>query len=329
MLNFPVLKYIVDYTKERISNGLNKNVEFVVCTNLTLLTQSHLDYFVANDVVISTSFDGPEDCHDANRILRNGQSSYQVFKEKLESISDHGVRNTVSALLTVTRQNINRLSDVVDEYVATGFNGIFIRILNRIGFAANCWDGIGYSVDDFITSYRKTLAYIIELNIKGTFFPEVLATILLTKIMTPFSTGFVDLQSPAGVGIAGVIYDANGDVFVSDEGRMVARATGDDAFKIGNVQTDSWGSIFSSSKLRSIVSDTVIESLPTCCYCAYQPYCGTDPVRNYIANGRIDIICKDSCKKYSAIFDTLFGYLNTNNREIHDVFWSWITGKKN
>ena len=42
-------------------------------------------------------------------------------------------------------------------------------------------------------------------------------------MLTPFATGFVDLQSPAGVGISGAIYDYDGSVYVSDEARMMAR----------------------------------------------------------------------------------------------------------
>lgn len=328
LLNYDVLKFVVNYAKELNNTGLNKHIEFVVCTNLTLLTPEQLQFFKEHKVVISTSFDGPIDCHDSNRKLRNGQSSYQTFKEKLYSITDEEMRNSVSALLTVTKQNINRLPEVVDEYVNTGFHGIFLRKLNRIGPADSGWEDIGYSVDDFISAYRETLDYIIQLNIKGVFFPEILATILLTKIMTPFSTGFVDLQSPAGVGIAGVIYDTNGNVFVSDEGRMVARAVGDFTFHIGNVTTDSWKSIFGNTTLREMVYASLIESLPTCCYCAYQPYCGSEPVKNYLVNGVVDVNCKDTCKKYKAIFDLLFEYLNTNNREVDDVLWSWVTSRR-
>ena len=38
----------------------------------------------------------------------------------------------------------------------------------------------------------------IELNKQGEFFVEDYARIILTKILTPFSTGYVDLQSPSG-----------------------------------------------------------------------------------------------------------------------------------
>jgi uncharacterized protein len=52
---------------------------------------------------------------------------------------------------------------------------------------------------------------------------EDFATILLSRILTPFATGFVDLQSPTGVGIAGVVYDYKGNVYPCDEARMLAK----------------------------------------------------------------------------------------------------------
>ena len=55
-----------------------------------------------------------------------------------------------------------------------------------------------YDMETFLTFYREALAYIIEINRNGHPFVEVFAQILLRKILTPFPTGYVDLQSPAG-----------------------------------------------------------------------------------------------------------------------------------
>ena len=44
---------------------------------------------------------------------------------------------------------------------------------------------------------------IINLNLQGFYFQESYTTLLLARILTPFSTGFMDLQSPAGAGISG------------------------------------------------------------------------------------------------------------------------------
>ncbi len=328
LLNFEALKVIVQYTRERLESMDGKKVEFVLCTNLSLLTDEQAGYLKDNDIVVSTSLDGPSEIHDRNRYLRNGKSSYDAFRNKIGLLESVGARDKVSALLTVTRNNLSHLTEVIDEYVESGFNGIFIRRLNCFGYAYSRWEDVGYSVEEFLAAYRLALTYIIDINKNGAFFQEIFATILLTKIMTPFSTGFVDLQSPAGVGISGVIYDTNGDVYVSDEARMFARVTGDDTFKIGNVSQNSYRDIICSGKLRDIVSKTIIEALPECCHCAFQPYCGIDPVKNYAANGEIDDSLSDTCRKHMGMFEIIFDYLHDNDRQVMDVFWSWVTGKK-
>ena len=126
---------------------------------------------------------------------------------------------------------------------------------------------------------------------------------ILSRILTPFSTGFVDLQSPAGAGICGVIYNYDGNVYVSDEARMLA-AMGDKTFLMGNVLKDSYEEMFDGKFLHSLIDKACLESLPVCARCAFQVYCGADPVRNYSEQG--DIVgnrpTSEACKKYKAVF---------------------------
>ena len=175
-------------------------------------------------------------------------------------------------------------------------------------------------------NYKKALDYIIKINREGIFFPEEFATILLKRILTPFSTGFVDLQSPSGAGISAVAYETNGDVYVADEGRMLAKNSGDKTFCIGNVNHDNFNQIFCSDKLIEIARQSTIEAVPGCAWCAYQPYCGCDPVRNYIQFGTFGTTNSqtDFCHKHKALFDILFDYLYQEDDATMDVFWSWI-----
>src|SRR5208282_187170 len=122
---------------------------------------------------------------------------------------------------------------------------------------------------------RTGLDYIIELNRKGVEISEAYAKILLTKILTPFTTGFVDLQSPAGAAIAVAVYNYDGDVYASDESRMLAEM-GDKRFRLGNVHADDYQTIFGGSVMAELVESSVVESLPGCCDCAFQTYCGAD-----------------------------------------------------
>jgi len=324
-LNWEALTRAV-HKAEELNTTRKKLLEFVVCTNLTGVTQEKLEFFRDHNICISTSLDGPRSLHDKNRILRKGGGTYDTFITNLQKARSVCGGRQVSALMTTTMETVDRLQEVIDEYIRLDFPGVFIRSLNPYGLAAENAQELSYSIEYFARRYEEALDYIIELNLKGTPFTEYFATILLSRILTPFSTGFVDLQSPAGAGISGVIYDYNGDVYPADEARMLSRM-GDKRFLMGNVFTDSYKEIFGGPVLREIVEKSIVEIMPGCSTCVYHTYCGADPIRNYLETG--DIIGKrpgsSFCEKNMAIFEILLRKLRDADEDVMDVFWSWIT----
>src|SRR5439155_22131283 len=126
-----------------------------------------------------------------------------------------------------------------DEYLRQGFDSIFLRSISPYGFAMKTAKHSLRSIKEFLKFYREALDYIISINKKGTYFAEVYAQILLTKILTPFASGYVDLQSPDGAGIGVVVYNYDGDVYASDESRMLAEM-GDSEFRLGNVHQNTY-----------------------------------------------------------------------------------------
>lgn len=326
-LNWEALTEIVKYA-EHVNTRARKRLEFVVCTNLTGVTRNMLQFFRAHRIMISTSLDGPRDLHDAYRIRRDGRSSYDLFVDNLAAVRQEIGPHACSPLLTVTKEHLPRLREVVDEYCRLGFNGIFLRALNPYGFAVAERERLGYSTTVFTAAYIDTLEYIFDLNRRGQFFIEYYALLLLTRILTPFSTGFVDLQSPSGAGISGVIYDYDGSIYPTDESRMLAR-TGDDTFRLGNVHTEAYADIFLGERMREITAHSCVETLPGCAICAYQAYCGADPIRNYVECG--DMVghrpTSEFCQKNMAIFDYLFSLLRKNDTAVMNIIWSWITNR--
>lgn len=325
LLNWKTIQETVEYAED-VNKKAKKQLEFVLCTNLSLMDEDILSFMKNHNILVSTSLDGPKDLHDKNRILRKGGSSYEVSVKKLTLTRKILGEDRVSALMTTSKENLDRMTDVVDEYVKQGFRGIFLRALNPYGFAKRDCQVLGYSIEDFVESYKKTLRYIIDLNLGGTYFEEYYTTLLLSRILTPFSTGFMDLQSPSGAGLCGVMYDYNGDVYPSDEGRMLAKM-GDKKFLMGNVTKGEYVDIFTGHRFRSMVNKSCVEILPGCSWCAFQPYCGADPVRNYSEQG--DIIghrpTSEFCNKHKDIMKFLFGLIRVNADDVMDVFWSWIT----
>ena len=324
LLNFPIVQYFIEKA-ELINIYKKKNLEFVVCSNLTLIDEKMLKYIKKHNVYISTSLDGPIDIHNHNRPLQKTNNTFDILLEKLELSRKYLGKDYVSALMTTTSYNINRFKEIIDEYVKLGFYAIFLRSLNPYGFALRDKHKIAYPMELFIEKYKEALNYIIEINKKGIFLVEGFAKLLLTRILTPFSTGFVDLQSPAGTAISGVIYDYNGNVYVSDEARMMA-ATNNHRFLMGNVKNHTYEELFNSEFIKSVINDYCLECLPICSECAYQSYCGADPVRNYSEQN--DIIghrpTSNICKKNMSIIKHIINLIKEDNYETKKIFWSWI-----
>jgi uncharacterized protein len=329
LLNFGVVQTIVREAK-RLNRKKNKHLDFVICTNLTLIDAPTLAYLKKEGVTISTSLDGPKEIHDRHRILRTGEGSYDRFIQNLHlsrSILGH---DGVNPLMTATKESLSHFPEIIDEYARLGFQGIFLRHVNPYGYAQGDEhrQSFAYDMEEFVEAYKKALLYIIELNLAGTPLVEGYASILLSRILTPFCTGFVDLQSPTGAGINGVVYDYNGDVYPSDEARMLAKM-GDRRFYMGNVNRDSYLDIFTSPVLRELIEVSCVETLPGCHSCPLQPYCGADPVRNYAIQGNLvgHRPTSDFCMKHKAILEFLLELIHQDDPGMMDVFWSWITNR--
>ncbi len=323
LLNFPLLQEIVRYTKAR-NETVGKHVDFVICTNLSTLTDDHLEYFKQHNIKISTSLDGPADIHDRNRPFTRG-SSHAVTVKNIKRCQEALGKQTVSALMTTTRLSLKYPTEIIDEYLRMDLGSIFVRSLSPYGFAVKTVKALGYTAEEFFEFYKKALDYIVRVNREGRSFTEAYATMLLQKMLTPYPIGFVDLQSPAGAGFGVVVYNYDGDVYASDEARMLAEM-GDTSFRLGNVHENSYEDIFFGETMQTIAAASCNEALAGCSDCAYQPYCGADPVYHYATQQDMfgNRATSGFCKKNMAIFDHLFGLLQNGNAELHEIFWSWI-----
>ncbi|MDD2708684.1 MAG: His-Xaa-Ser system radical SAM maturase HxsB [Verrucomicrobiae bacterium] len=324
LLRFDLIKETVAYANERAAS-LRKNLEFVVCTNLTILEDEHLEFFRCNKIHVSTSYDGPKTLHDLHRIFEGGRGTHDRFVQNLKKTIDTLGPEYVNALMTTTRDSLGRITEIVDAYVSLGLSSFFFRSLNPYGRAMEFQDKFEYSAEEFVRAYRKGLEHIIQLNLLGKPLIEGFATLLLSRMLTPFPTGFVDLQSPSGAGIGGAIYDYNGDVYLADEGRMLARK-GNFRFRLGNVMTNTHREMFGSPLIREIAEKSVVESMPGCSNCAYHLWCGADPVRNYALQG--DCVghrpTSEFCTKQKGLFSYLLEKILENDEKVLEVFWSWI-----
>ena len=132
----------------------------------------------------------------------------------------------------------------------------------------------------------------------------------------------MELRSPCGAGIGQIAYYYDGNIYTCDEGRMLAEM-GDDSFRLGTVD-DSYDELMNCNNCKAVCISSVLESLPNCCDCVYQPYCGTCPVVNLAL--KKDIYNKEpndyKCKVYKGMLDIIFEALQDEEKE--EILKQWI-----
>ena len=319
LLAFDNIKYAVEKA-EKIAIEKGKSLSKVICTNLALINEEILDYCKEHDILISTSLDGPKYIHDKNRTKPNA-SSYDLAIKGIHLSREKLGFDNVSALMTTTKLSLDYPIEIVDEYFNLGFQGIFIRNISPYGFALRS-DKSKYETEKFLDFYKKALARVLEYNYQGFNFTEDLARIFLTKILTPFNVGFVDLQSPSGLINGVIVFNYDGSVYATDESRMLAEQK-DYSFKLGTLD-DTYEDIFFGDKAQEISEVWANEGLNGCSECAFQQYCGADPVHNHATQGDMYGYrpTNDFCQKNMEIIRYLIELMEGDER-IRKIFEGW------
>lgn len=323
LLNFPLIQFIVERATA-INQGERRDLQFVIATNLSFLSDEILDFCEAHDVYLSTSLDGPADLHNRNR-PRPGKDGHELTRAAIARVRKSLGPDRVAALMTTTEQSLSRPEEIIDEYLDAGFNSIFLRPLSPYGFAVKTRQVDKYDMERFFEFYKRGLSYIIDLNKRGVAFREEYTTLVLRKLRSPFPTSYVDLQSPAGAGLSVIVFNYNGDVYPTDESRMLTEM-GDDSLRLGNVLTDAYEDIFLNPKLLRMLEESTAQSAPECYQCAYQPFCGSDPTYHYATQG--DWVGHKAfsgfCARTKLVTGHLIEMLEGEESDTRDVLLSWI-----
>lgn len=314
-----IIRYGIETAeKKKLSDG--RELRYVLCTNCVNLTDEMLDICKQYHVLISTSLDGPAYLHNLNR---GKVDSYEKVVAGIQKARTVLGNDQVSALMTTSVKALDYPVEIVDEYVKLGFNGLFLRALNPYGLASDNPNWEEYT-NRFVDFYKMAFEHILELNRKGVHFVEEFAVIVLRKMLTPFCTGFVDLQSPAGIVNSVLVYNYDGNLYASDESRMLAEK-GDYSFCLGSV-FNPYEELVYGKKVRQWAQVWANEALAGCSDCAFRNYCGADPVRNHSTQGDIYGHRSTSllCKKNKAIIEYLVSLIVEREDEVMSIFKSWL-----
>jgi uncharacterized protein len=322
LLNFEVIRRVVLRAK-LLNQEHGRDLQFVIASNLTHLTDEILSFCAEHHVTFSTSLDGPEALHNQRRMLPRG-NSHAAALDGIRRVREALGPDSISAVMTTSPESLTQAKEIVDQYVGLGFHSIFLRSLSPYGFAVKTSLVRRYTVDTWVRFYIEGLDHVLDLNRQGYPIREEYAAILLQKMFGLGGSGYIDLQSPAGLGIAGIVYNYDGGIYASDEGRMLAEM-GDDTFRLGHLDSDDFESVITSPALVSMLDDTMLEGVPMCSDCAFLPYCGADPVFHRATQG--DIV---GHKAFSAFCTKQMAVLRHLIARMHDdpvargIFESWV-----
>lgn len=325
LLAFDLIRYIVPKAKALAAEHV-KNLDLVVTTNLALATDEILHYLASEGVKVSTSLDGPAFLHNKNR-PRPGNDSYERAVDGIERARKIVGHNNVAALMTTTSTSLDYVEEIIDEYMRRDFHTIFLRPISPYGFAIKSKKRTGYEIERFLEFYKRGLKHILDINRSGFRLSEIYTQILLTRILTPYGTGYVDLQSPAGEAWNVLVYNYDGNVFASDESRMLAEMN-DRTFQLGNVHRDTRRTLLTGSKAIEMFNTSCNQSLAGCSDCAFQTYCGADPIFHHATQGDMygNRPKSSFCTRNMEVIKHLFTYIAADSKDM-EIFWSWITGR--
>lgn len=119
LLNFDVLKELVDYCRKRGDNAC-KEFSFTLTTNAVLLDEEVTRYLNDQNINVVLSLDGRREVHDAMRLTPGGKGSYDMVLPRIKSFLKSRVdlsagNNSAYTIIrgTYTRHNLDFCSDVL------------------------------------------------------------------------------------------------------------------------------------------------------------------------------------------------------------------------
>ena len=319
LLAFKFVKTFVRLAKEEF---VDKKLSFVICSALGPLNEDILKWAALNeDVLFSVSLDGPEAIHVKNRPSKYFNSHQHLLNGLENLISQIGI-DRVSCLSTVTSSSLDYPEELVNSYFNLGLRSVFLRPLSPFGFASQQMSTMGYEAKEYFEFYKKCLSHIIKLN-RDRIFAEDFALVHLYNLFRPEKSGYVDLQQPTGYVLGALIINYDGNVFGSDEARMLYESTKAEELILGNITAGKIN--FNNPATVNLISDTFLSTSPGCDECAYQPFCGADPLYHlstqgdHIGDKSISFFCQ--LERY--MFDHILELHETND-EANEVFLSWL-----
>lgn len=327
LVNYPIIQFVVSYAKLKATH-FKKEVNFVLVSNLTLMTEDKLNWLLDNWVDICTSLDWDEITHNWNRIWLEDNSFQKVtyWMRRVDEEKQKRWMWKIGALLTVTKETLPKYKKIIDTYISLGLDSIFLRWLNPYWFAEANLKNLAYKTQDWLDFYKKSLDYIIEINKSWKYFRESITSVYLMKIFNEVDPAFMDIRSPSGLVIGCVAYMYDWKIYTSDEWRMLWRMWIDDFYltKVSDNPQKTYEEIINNSVTKTVIQASTLDGLPGYNDHVYKPYIWVDVIHNFKTTWSVyqSLLLDEKMKLQIWILDYIFEKLR--NPEDKKIILSWI-----
>lgn len=311
---------IISTVVERVSEARPRS-RFVICTNLSEISEKAWQLIERQDVFVSTSLDGPKLTHQQNRTATNDRTD-QFFRNLSEVIETCG-SDRVSALPTIDYRNPPDPNSIIECYSNFGLSSIYLRPVNYQGFARKSHRDKRSDAWNWNKYYKRFIDELINFNAKrDNPIEEFYLSICLKRCLAGGTNQHVDLRNPNMYGIDYIVVDYDGLIYPTDEARMLSRSRVID-LSVGHVAS---GFERDHPTLAALNSECANNFDPDCIHCAFQPACGVDLIDDISRYGRRDLPRSDTffCQRQTHIFDLSWTLLIDQSPEVRHSVCAWL-----
>ena len=262
--------------------GRGRNIDNVLQTNGTLLTDEWCKFFKDNNFLIGISIDGPEHCHDVYRKNKGGKDTFQQVMKGIELLQKHEVEfNTLSV---INNYNVDYPLEIYNFFKEIGTKYMqFSPIVEQISKTRS--DGLS-----LLPPEGSDDAVLAPWTVDAKKFGKFYITIFDEWLKKDVGQYYIQLFDAALAGTVGVqpgvcifgetcghatVMEFNGDMYACDHFVFPE-------YKIGNIKTHSiYEMVFSPKQLRFGADKR--DTLPTQCQqCEFKKLCHGECPKNRI-----------------------------------------------
>lgn len=269
------------------------------------LDDSFVDWLRREKVGLSVSYDGVPEAHA--KIRKSSLfDSYERLRSQLNRLRAEGVE--LSFVATFTSETLKHSpSEIIDSCRDLGIQRLYSRPVEPYGFAGLTISKLGSPEEKMFEFLEEYLEAIIATNDSGFDFWDYGFGLYLSQLYRSEFGAHVDLQSPAGYALSACILNYDGVVYGSDESRMLVERLGAEAPNLKIIEANEPTKILNEEAHEDILASSFSECSPHCEQCAYQPFCGSDPIHHLYTQGDFVGFKTDStfCRYSMFMFDLL------------------------